>query len=257
MIRIVVAAGIALSVAACAAPAAPSTAPTTQPTHATTPPPATGARTSSPTATSVATSSPAAAAATLPPAGGRLFGGMYEIADPKLSNVQRLTFAVPDGGWQAADFVGKDVGTPAEVSFGTWVVSDIFTDACKWDEASIVNVGTTAEQLVTALAAQKSRTASAVTDTTVAGYPAKRIELTVAPTLDTSTCTNGNLRYWPDPGPDFSGGLCCNKTGNIDDVTAVDVNGKVMVIVARHWPGSSSQNLFELQSIVDSVQIQP
>jgi hypothetical protein len=40
-------------------------------------------------------------------------------------------------------------------------------------------------------------------------------------------------------------------------VTGVDVNGKRMVIVARHYPGSSSQSVAELRSIVDSIQLQP
>ena len=140
---------------------------------------------------------------------------------------------------------------------GVWVVSHIFTDACQWSEASIVNAGATADQLVTALADQKSRTASAVTDTAVGGFPAKRVELTVAPSLDTATCTNGFLRYWPSAGPDFGGGMCCNPTGNIDAIYAVDVAGKRTVFVARHYPGSSSQSVAELQSVVDSIQIEP
>lgn len=197
---------------------------------------------------------------------GPVTAGRYYITDSHATNVTQLTFTVPDG-WTNADNIAKDAGTPGEVMFTTWAVSDIFTDACKWNETSIINVGTlepgglfvtgTAEQFVTALAQQKSRTASAVTDTTVGDHPAKQIEMTVAPTLDTATCTDGNLRYWPDPGPDFSGGLCCNATGNIDVVTAVDLNDRVMVVIARHWPGSSSQNLAELQSIVDSIQIHP
>jgi hypothetical protein len=200
---------------------------------------------------------PTAAAAQLPAAqGASVTAGTYSITDTKVTNVKRLTFTVP-AGWSTADFVAKDAGTAGEVQFGTWVVSHVFTDACKWSQSSIVNAGTTTDQLVTVLAAQKSRTASAVTDTTVAGYPAKRIELTVSPTLDTASCTDGNLRYWPDPGPDFSGGSCCNRAGNIDAIYGVDIAGQRMVIVARHYPGASAQNLAELQSIVDSIRITP
>jgi hypothetical protein len=194
--------------------------------------------------------------------GEALAAGTYYIESRGQTAVTRLTFSLP-AGWvkPEADFlVGKDEGTPGEVMVGTWIVSHIFTDACQWDEASIVDVGTTADQLMSALADQKSRTASAVTDTTVGGFPAKRIELTVSPTLDTATCTSGNLRYWPSTGrpvPDFSGGMCCNPTGNIDAIYAVDVAGNRVVIVARHYPGSNSQNLTELQSIVDSIQLEP
>ena len=49
----------------------------------------------------------------------------------------------------------------------------------------------------------------------------------------------------------------CNLAGNIDTVYVVDVNGKRVVIVARHYPGTSATDLAELQAIVDSVQIEP
>jgi hypothetical protein len=213
--------------------------------------------TPSPTASPSLTPSPSPTAAAVErPLSGALAAGTYYYLD---TNVKRLTFTVP-AGWSIPDFdavVAKDGGTPTEVSLGAWVVSHIFTDACQWDEASIVDAGTTADQLVSALAGQQSLTAAAVTDTIVGGFPAKRIELTVAPTLVTATCTRGNLRYWPGVGPDFSGGMCCNPTGNIDAIYAVDVAGKRLVIVARHYPGSSSQNLAELQSIVDSIQLEP
>jgi hypothetical protein len=214
----------------------------------------------SPSPSPIPSPSPTPAALTLPTTdGAALAAGTYYVEDRPTTMVKRLTFAVPNG-WEMAHVVGKDVGTPGEVEFGWWSISHIFTDACKWDEASIVDAGTTADQLVNALADQHSRTASAVTDTTVGGFPAKRIELTVSPTLDTATCTSGNLRYWPSAGrpiPDFGGGMCCNPAGNIDVIYAADVAGNRVVIVARHYPGSSSQNLAEIQSIVDSIVIEP
>ena len=231
-------------------PASPTTAPSVAAVAVAT---ASAPATPPPSPAASPAAQPAAWAAVSP---GPVAPGTYYLADLSGTGVSRLTFTLP-AGWTTADIVAKDPGTPGEVMFTTWVVTDIFPDACKWSESKIVDVGTTPEALMTALAAQKSRTASAVTDTTVAGYPAKQIVLTVAPTLHTSTCTDGNLRYWPGPGPDFHAGLCCNPTGNVDAVTAVDVNGKRMVIVARHYPGSSSQSLAELQSVVDSIQIQP
>ena len=190
------------------------------------------------------------------PTSGAVPAGTYYI-DPAVTGVSRLTLTAP-AGWSAADLLAKHAGTPTEVFFTIWVVSDIFQDACKWDQAKIVSlVGMTPEQVVTALAAQKSRTASLSTSATIGGYPAQQITLSVAPSLDTSTCSNGNLRYWPGAGPDFNSGLCCNLAGNIDTIYVVDVSGKRMVIVARHYPGSSAADVAELQGIVDSIQIQP
>jgi hypothetical protein len=40
-------------------------------------------------------------------------------------------------------------------------------------------------------------------------------------------------------------------------VYVVDINGKSLAVVARHLPGSSEQDLAELQAIVDSITIVP
>ena len=182
--------------------------------------------------------------------------GTYYVTNPEDVGVSKVTFTLPEG-WTATDTAAKDPGTPGEVMFTMWGVTHTYPDACKWVNADVVSAGTSLDQFMTALAAQKSRTASSVTDTTFDGYPAKQITMTVSPTLDTATCTDGNLRYWPGPGPDFGAGMCCNKAGNIDVVTAVDVSGKRVIVIARHYPGSSEASLAELQSVVDSIQIEP
>lgn len=192
------------------------------------------------------------------PASGPIQPGAYYVSDPANLGVQRLTFDVP-AGWTKADFIAKDSGSLNEVMFTEWVVKYVYPDACKWDNANVITTTTSAD-LVNAIAAQKNRTSSAVTSTTIDGFPAQEVTLTVSPTLDASTCTNGNLRYWPgvnESGPDFGSGMCCNLAGNIDTVYVVDVNGKRIVLVARHYPGSSAQSLAELQSVVDSVRIEP
>lgn len=262
--RLIFAAVLCAGLAACgpaavATPTAPPVqAPTVAPTQTATPTPT---PTEAPTASQSPAPTPAltvAPSSVLLPRSGPLSPGSYYIADTGTTSVQRVTFTVP-AGWVTADygFLSKDEGTSGEVSLNTWVLTHVFVDACKWDEAKIVDVGTTPAQLMAALTDQKSREASPAQTVDFAGYPAQQMVLTVAPDLDVSTCTDGNLRYWPGPGPDFSSGLCCNPAGNIDTVYAVDVNGKRLVVVARHYPGSSAANIAELQGIVDSMQIQP
>lgn len=180
--------------------------------------------------------------------------GTYYVANPGDTNAQRLTFTVP-AGWTSADYVAKDRGQPGEMFFTAWVVTHVFTDVCHW--GTLVNAGTTTDDLINALSAQQGRTASAPSDATIGGYPGKRIELSVASDLDVSTCTNGHLRYWPGPGPDLGSGLCCNPAGNIDDVYVVNIQGRRLALVARHYPGSSEADKAELQSVVDSIKIEP
>ena len=107
-----------------------------------------------------------------------------------------------------------------------------------------------------ALRALKSRVVSSPTDTTIGGFPAKRLELSLPAGLLVSTCVFGAIKNWPD-GSDENGGLCCGGPGFVDVVYVVDINGKSLAVVARHLPGSSPQDLAELQGIVDSIKITP
>lgn len=214
-------------------------------------PPPTGVASAAPPSTPP---SPTAAAVRLP--AGDLAAGRYYLDDRRYTNASRLTFTVP-AGWTAEDYgeLYKDRGEPGEVKFITWVLTHIFSDACQW--GTLVDVGTTVDELATALVEQEGREASAPTSVTVGGFPAKRIELTVPADLDTATCTNGVLRSWPAPGPDLSDGDCCYPAGSTDWVYVVDVSGNRLVVVARHNRGSSAENLAELQGIVDSIEIEP
>jgi hypothetical protein len=193
----------------------------------------------------------------LPTKSGPLAPGSYYISN---RGVSRLTLTVP-AGWSiptATDTsVIKNEGQPGEVFLGFWSVTHIFADVCQWSADSLVDAGTTVDQLVSALAGQKGRTASAPSDLTLAGFSAKRIDLTVAADLDVATCTNGNLRYWPGPGPDLNSGMCCNVAGNTDAIYVVDVDGVRLVVVARSYPGSTAADKAELQAIVDTLQIEP
>ncbi len=216
-----------------------------------TPPP-----TSSPRATPPPTSSPRATASpSLLPLSGDLAAGRYFRNEGTI----RIAFTVP-AGWTVSEgsFLYKDRDQPGEVMFTTWLVTHIFSDACQWDPSGgLVDVGTTVDELVEALANQDGREASTPTDVTVSGFTGKRIELTVPADLDTSTCSSENLRYWPGAGPDLRSGLCCNPAGNTDAVYVVDVDGHRPVLIARHYPESSRQNRAELRAIVDSIQIEP
>ena len=214
----------------------------------------------SPTATSIASAprTPASSAtdgAVRMPEDDDLAAGRYFWDDRYYINASRLTFTVP-AGWNSEEDLYKDRGEPGEVKFTTWVLTHVFSDVCQWrGPGTLVDVGTTVDELITALMEQEGRDASAPTSVTVGGFPAKRIQLTVPAELDTASCTNGVLRYWPAPGPNMSDGDCCALAGSTDTVYVVDIAGNRLVVVARHIPGSSAANRAELQSIVDSIEI--
>ena len=199
------------------------------------------------------------------PSTGPLDAGRYFIAAGTLTP-GRLTVTVPAGWATSAGFIYSRIGEPfdrpspysppGEVVFTNWMVTHVYGDACHWSGA-FVDAGTTTDQLTTALAAQKGRTASAPTDLTISGYPAKRIELRVSADLDLSVCDGGVVSLWPDPGPDASGGLCCGAVNSTDVIYAVDVDGERLVLFASYQPDSSTSEVAELETMVLSLKIDP
>jgi hypothetical protein len=212
----------------------------------------------SPGPTPTPSPSPSPTASPIPlPSSGSLEPGTYTIDDRRFTQATHFVVTVP-AGWKSTDpFIVKEDGQPGEVGLTTWVVSHVHSDSCKHTTDTLVDVGSSPDKLVSALVALKNRVVSQPTDVTIGGFPAKRLELAVPAGLDVSTCTFGAIKNWPDPGPDESGGLCCGGPGFVDVVYVVDINGKSLAVVARHLPGSSSQDLAELQGIVDSIKIEP
>jgi hypothetical protein len=189
------------------------------------------------------------------PSSGALAPGTYTIDDRTYTQATHFVVTVP-AGWANVDpFIAKG-DAAGEVGLTTWVVSRVYTDSCRHTTDTLVDVGTSPAKLVSTLVGLKSRVVSTPTDVTIGGFPAKRLEMSVPVGLDMSTCLNGAIKDWPD-GTDESGGLCCGGPGFVDVVYVVDINGKALAVVARHLPGSSQQDLGELQAIVDSIHIDP
>jgi hypothetical protein len=223
----------------------------------------------SPSAAPSAAPSPApslspAAVGLLLPASGSLAAGTYYYTLPDPSHIgstaKRITFTVPEGWANADPFVLKHHGEPGEVGFTTWVVTDVYTDACHWHDTLLTHVDSGPDALIRALRDQGGREEAAggwPWQGTVGGFSAEGIALVVPADLDTTTCTGHILRYWPDPGPDFSGGLCCNLPGNTDFIYAVDINGRTLAVVARHYAASSTADLAELDGVINSLRFEP
>ncbi|MGZ8801939.1 MAG: hypothetical protein ACXWZL_04790 [Mycobacterium sp.] len=217
--------------------------------------------TPTPIATPSPTPSPPVGAVPLPISGNVAAGTYYRLEGGPGEPPIRVTFTMP-AGWMADEgaFLYKSRGQPGEVMLVTWAVTDIYSDACHWVNSSLVDVRGTPDDLVFALSNQEGREEAAGSwpwQGTVAGFPAEGIAMVVAANLDTATCSGGILRYWPDPGPDFSGGLCCNLPGNTDFIYAVDVSGTTIAVVARHYADSSPADLSELDGILSSLRLEP
>jgi hypothetical protein len=220
-----------------------------------------GAEVSGPGPSPTPTSTPTPSLSLLP-SSGSLDAGSYYIDEWGPAS-PRIAFTVPAGWATTEGFVHKNRGAvapvyapgsgPGDVVFFTWTVSHVYADACQW-QGSLVDAGTTVDQLANVLVGQKGRVASAATDVNVGGVPAKRIEMTNPASLDLTTCDDFILRFWPDPGPDESGGVCCTAVGSTDIVYVLAVNGNRAVVVARHQADSSAADVAELDAIVATIR---
>ncbi len=218
------------------------------------------------TPTQVPTPSPTAS---LPPAlpseGTAMAPGVYRMDNQEWAPVP-LSFSVPAGWLSMGDSIvlnPRPGGPPnrdtAKGAIVTWIVTDVYADVCHW-KGTLAHV-TSADQLATLLERQKGRSASAPTTRTLGGLQATRVDLTVPAGLDVSKCDGdlqgqGIIRFWPDPGANESGGLCCSAPGSTDEVYVFNAAGKTFVVVARHQADSTSAEIADLEGIVSSIQFE-
>ena len=95
--------------------------------------------------------------------------------------------------------ISKHADQAGYVALAPWVVTHVYTDACK-SEGALTEIGPTVDDLVTSLADQGGSDATEPVDVEVGGYPAKLIKVSVPTDLDTSTCSNPGLliQIWAD-----------------------------------------------------------
>jgi hypothetical protein len=133
----------------------------------------------------------------------------------------------------------------------------VYADACHPD-GMLEPFDGTVQGLVAALDAQVGTDAT-VTDVTLAGRPAKRVDLVQAAGLDRATCLDGAegpLRIWARPGTHESD-FYALAPGHRGVVHALDVDGKLVILAAAIGPEASASDVAELEAIVKSVRIGP
>jgi hypothetical protein len=217
----------------------------------------------SPTSTPTPTAPASAAVPEFPGVSEAVAPGTY-LWSAGAATPADITFTVPAGWASRYGIPNKDRGGPGEIAVGNWIISNVFTDPCQWAGALLdPPVGPTVDDLATALVAQNQRNASAPTDVTLGGYPAKRIELSIPADLDQATCDGGVFRAWVSPdedptrAPQSSIESFGMRSGQLEVVYIVDVNGDRLVIDTWHMPGTSAADLAELDAILASMRIGP
>jgi hypothetical protein len=188
---------------------------------------------------------------------GEVEPGRYAIA----WSGGRLTLEVPRGWSGEEGGISQNPDSDTEIGFGLnpigpgEAVTHVYTDACH-SEGNLEPIGPTADDLVAALEAQLNID-GVVSDVTVGGVDAKRVDLAEPPGLDRATCRYGSvdnpLQIWADAREDSWFALAPGARGI---VWALDAGGERLVLVSAYGPAVSEAVLAELDAIVDSITLE-
>lgn len=228
-----------ISVAACA----PATAPTTQP-PATTPVP-------SPTVTAERTTSPTG-------------GGRTHVLSDSADGGVGITVTLPASGWSgepgawALETGPSGFDPPDGAGIIAFTVDEefyVYGDPCRWSRTRPDAPATKVDELVAALADQRSRNPSVPEEIIVGGYPGMKITLTVPEDASFSDCDEGTFSTFGVAGEDPA--LYAQGPGEIEEIWIVDVEGRIALLEAGYYPDTPQHVIDELHAILDSIRFEP
>lgn len=179
---------------------------------------------------------------------GDLPAGTYTIPGVHGEPVDIL-LTVPDG-WRGLDGVAL---LADDVSLSFWVVENLYVDPCHMSLGVLdPPPGPSVHDLASALAAQPLREATGPTPIEIDGYAGEMVTIHVPVGTDLTVCDDEEYGSWVGHGARGHG-----TPGERDEVRIVDVDGVRLVIDASTFPDSSEEEVAELQSIIDSIQLAP
>jgi hypothetical protein len=192
---------------------------------------------------------------------GSIPPGTYVISDGCCVGTKPLYLTVP-AGWETFDpaFVSKHPSL--EDGFGliveAWRVGNVYADPCHRAGSGLKPaVGPTVDDLATALAKENGPNASAITDVTLGGYPARKIVLTVPKGLDLATCQDKSYSWWSHPDEPGGWGPRIFFKPRVDTVYILDVEGTRQVVNAGNLPNTTAADRAELEQVVASIRFEP
>jgi hypothetical protein len=182
--------------------------------------------------------------------------GTYRIPSSAWSMVE-YTVTFPEG-WTVQDGVSyfKRSDAPDELGFGfeAFVPDTIYADACEGSQGELMEVGSSVDDLAAALFKQRGPMASAPVDTTLGGYPAIRIDLTVPKGFDLKPCNLPDaLQVWFSHPADRYVFLLPRE---IASLYIVDVDGQRQVFQAHYGSATQDEDVRELRAVLDSIHIE-
>jgi hypothetical protein len=187
-------------------------------------------------------------------------GTYFLDADTDSSTPLRVVYEIPAEGWSSWIGAAKFGPDDGHVGVSVTTVVNLVTDGCRDHLAADPPVGPTVEDLATALSElEPFRVTSPPRDVTVYGYRGKHLELTV-PDVAFDRCDAGDLRSWiapMDTAEERDAFYGYTGPGYREEFWILDVDGTRLMIAAERSPGSPSEDLDELRTILRSIRIEP
>lgn len=136
-------------------------------------------------------------------------------------------------------------------AIGLWTVADVSVDPCYGTSREWVDPGVTVAELAAALAAQPLKNGTEPVPVELGGYQGLYLETLVPPTgFDIADCVDASFISWR--GDD--GSLRRHAAaGEVDRLWILDAAGDRLVIDASHTPGTSTDEIAELTTMVESI----
>ena len=171
-----------------------------------------------------------------------------------------VSFQVPEGWTGKSPDILKHSDQPTELGIAPWLpggrtVTHVYTDACH-SEGALEPLDGTLQGLVDALDAQASTDAT-VTDVTLGGRPAKRVDLATSAGVNIDNCrygAGGPLQIWAPPTESTFYALFGGARGF---VVALEIEGELVVFSGSISPEAPASDIAELEAIVESIRIGP
>jgi hypothetical protein len=162
------------------------------------------------------------------------------------ANPPRITFAMPEG-WSAIQpfFIASE----SDENLFFLQPSGLYSDPCLANSGPPdISVGSTADELASALAGHASYDATTTSDVVIGGYDAIRMELLTPSDLDYTLCENG--QFWVWDAPLFSEGP------NRWTLWIIDLDGTTLVLLSDITDATAEQQS-STEQIVQTIRIDP
>jgi hypothetical protein len=170
-----------------------------------------------------------------------------------------LRFTVPAGWYGFGDGTVFPDGADGTALQFINSVTALNSDLCHWkDPKGVVNVGTTADDLVSALVAQTKYEVSDAVDVSIGGFSGRRLDVVFPAKLfkekgssEAPGCDEGVTQLFHD------GGIYGQGPDERWQTNILDVDGTRFVIIVQIDPDTSAADRAATAAVVDSMVIEP